>query len=286
MSAIRPSALEAVVQQFFEAAAVPERWPDTLQAFAEACGGTGAAAHASSGLKTLETVVSDGALGLYDDFIKRWRAPELNSHRARGLALIQKGWRGALTERNIFSAKEIARDPFHQEFIVPCGFSSFAGMILANRDGLMMTVSIYRNPAQGAFQASEIATINQVAEHLRAASETAIRLGMESTKRLVDTLARARHPVAVVRRDGRIAYFNQPFDALLGADIYLKGGRISCWQASADKTFAAAINQAVKHDGVLREPLASVLLPRRGGLRPLLAQVIPVVGAAHDLLQM
>jgi len=97
MTRIRTGAFDAVVEQFFEAAAVPERWPGALQSFAEACGGTGAAAHAADGLTTLKTVVSDGAARLYDDFIKRWRLPELNSHRARGLALIEKGWRGALT---------------------------------------------------------------------------------------------------------------------------------------------------------------------------------------------
>lgn len=284
MTGIRAGAFDAVVQQFLEAAAVPECWPSALQTFAEACGGTGAAAHAADGVTTLKTVVSDGAARLYDDFVKRWRAPELNSHRSRGLALIQKGWRGALTEHDIFTPEQLARDPFQQEFIVPCGFPSFAGMVLSRMPGMMMSVSIYRTPAQGPYQADEIATINQVVGYLRAATTVALRVGMQTSQRLTDALARASQPVALIRRDGRVAHINAPFNGLLGADLFLRAGHITSWRADADKALTAAIARAIDNAGIHGEALASVVLPRRGGKRPLVAQVIPVVGTAHDLL--
>lgn len=219
MTGLRAGAFDAVVQQFLEAAAVPECWPSALQTFAEACGGTGAAAHAADGVTTLKTVVSDGAARLYDDFVKRWRAPELNSHRSRGLALIQKGWSGALTEHDIFTPEQIARDPFHQEFIVPCGFPSFAGIVLSKAPGVMLSASIYRTAAQGPYQADEIAIINRIAEYIRAASTVALHVGMETGQRLTDALARASQPIALIRRDGRVAHVNAPFDALLGVDV-------------------------------------------------------------------
>src|SRR5262249_8738422 len=128
---IRPELFEDVTDRFLEAAATPSRWPEALHSLAIACGAEGAAAHNAAGTRTISTVLSEGTAGLYDDFIKRWRAPELNSHRSRGLALLARGWRGAFTENDIFTPAELARDPFHQDFIRPAGFSSFTGIVVA-----------------------------------------------------------------------------------------------------------------------------------------------------------
>src|SRR4051812_5177949 len=102
MGALRPEAFESVVHGFFEAAAMPSLWPGALHALALACGAEGVAAHSSEGTRTIGTVFSEGTAGLYHDFVTRWRAPELNSHRSRGLALLARGWRGVLTENDIF----------------------------------------------------------------------------------------------------------------------------------------------------------------------------------------
>ena len=102
------TAAETVLERFFEAAVAPELWPNAVNAI--------------DGLHTHGTVGSAALLELYRGFVTRWRAPDLNSHRARGLALIRRGWRGALTEQDCFTPEELARDPFHQECFVRSGF--------------------------------------------------------------------------------------------------------------------------------------------------------------------
>lgn len=282
---VRTEQFDEVVRQFFEAAAVPERWPAALHALALACGAEGVAAHAADGPRTLGTVASEGAATLYHDFVTRWKAPELNSHRSRGLALLNRGWRGALTERDIFTPDELARDPFHQEFIVPAGFTSFAGLVLAQMPGLMLSASIYRKPQHGVFEPSEIALINRLADELRAASELALRIGLSSTRRMADVFTAAGHPLALIGRNGRVTYMSASFEGLIGNGLQIKAGRLTSWQAEADRMLAAAIDHAGRG-----EPIGDiyrwVVLPRRGGLRPLLAQVVPVVGAAHDFLNL
>jgi hypothetical protein len=49
---------------------------------------------------------------------------------------------------------------------------------------------------------------------------------------------------------------------------------------------AVAIGKAVRYEGTAHGPLASVVLPRRNGARPLVAQVVPLVGRAHDVLHL
>jgi len=286
MAAVRTDAFEGVVQKFCEAAALPSLWPDALHALALACGAEGAAAHSAHGLKTFGTVASQGSLKLYHDFVTRWRAPELNSHRARGLALIQRGWRGVLTEQDCFTPHELARDPFHQEFIVPAGFPSFVGIVLANGPERMLSASIYRRPDQGPYQRDEIALINKLVGYLRGASALALRVGTASNQRLTDALGSAGQPLALIGRDGCVIYMNERLERLIGDGVLIRGGRLGSWHADTDRTLAAAIHAVVRHDGVLREPFGSVVLPRQKGLRGLVARIVPVVGLAHDILHL
>jgi len=167
---------------------------------------------------------------------------------------------------------------------VPCGFPSFAGMVLARMPGLMMSVSVYRTPSQGPYQADEITAINRLVEYLRVASTVALQLSTTTSRQMADALGCASQPIALIRRDGRAAYLNASFNALLGADLFLRAGQIVSWRPDSDRALAAAIERAVNHRGVHGVPLASIVLPRRDGKRPLVAQVIPVVGVAHDLL--
>jgi len=286
MGALRPEAFDGVVQGFLEAAAVPSLWPGALHTLALACGAEGAAAHSAEGTRTLGTVVSEGTANLYHDFVTRWRAPELNSHRSHGLALLARGWRGAFTENDIFTREEIARDPFHQEFIVPAGFSSFAGVLLAKGPSSMFSASIYRKPKQGHYERAEIEQINTLVSHLQAAGKIAMRIGLSSTKRLADTFAESGQPVALIGRDGRFVYLTATFERLLHDGIQIKSGRLACWQGEAERRLNAEVDRALAYDRTVRGPGASVILPRRNGVRPLIAEVIPVAGAAQDILHL
>jgi DNA-binding CsgD family transcriptional regulator len=233
----------------------------------------------------METVFSEPLTGLRDGFVSRWRAPELNSHRSRGLALLNRGWRGILTENDIFTPAELARDPFQQEFIRPAGLSSFAGMVLAKAPGLMLSGSICRTAWQGPYERGETELLNALALHLRAAGEVALRIGMAATRRITDAFTAAGHAIALVGPHDRIIEMSPAFERLLGNGVHVKGGRLGCWNVDADRAVADLVTRATRNDGIAREPQTPVVLPRRHGLRPVIAHVMPVVGAAHDILR-
>ena len=77
---------------------------------------------------------------------------------------------------------------------------------------------------------------------------------------------------------------NARFEHLIDDGIHVKATRLGSWQSDADRALTTAIDRALRHDGTLGEPLAPVVLPRRDGFRPLVAQVVPVVGLANDVL--
>jgi DNA-binding CsgD family transcriptional regulator/PAS domain-containing protein len=287
MGAVRPGSFDQVVSRFCEAIILPELLPTALHELAIGCGAEGAAIHLSNGLQTLGTAASGGLGELHSGFVKKWRAPELNSHRARGLELIFRGWQGALTEQDCFTPQELLRDPFHQELFVPSGFSSFAGIILAKEPSASLSTSIIRSVTQGPYTPPEIVSINALASQLRAIGNLAIRMGFSSAKRIADTFAAAGEPIALIGNDGCVLHLSPSFERLTrSGSLSVKGRRLGSWHADANRKLAAAIERAVKYHGKFQTTDTTVALPRRNGRRPLVASIVPVVGAAHDILHL
>jgi DNA-binding CsgD family transcriptional regulator len=286
MGAVRPADFGHVVRRFYEAAAVPELLPDALHELAQACGAEGAAIHLSNGLQTTGTVGSVELGELHGSFVKKWRAPELNSHRARGLELIFRGWRGALTEQDCFTPGELDRDAFHQELFIRSGFSSFAGVILAKTPGSTLSTSIIRRIDQGPYTRSEIESVNALARQLQLAGDLAMRIGLSSAQRIADAFSAEGRLLALLGNDGRIIHASRDFEHLTRNGLTIEKRRLSSWHPEASQRIAAAVRQALEFDGNLRKPPAPVVLPRRNGLRPLIVSIIPVVGAAHDIFHL
>jgi DNA-binding CsgD family transcriptional regulator/PAS domain-containing protein len=286
MTSLRVGAFEDVVQRFFEAAAAPALWPETLQELATACGATSAIAMPVCGFRPLGPVTSTAGGEFYHDFQTRWQAPEVNTRMQRSIALVNRGWRGIITENDAFNPEELARDPFQQEFIRPHGYWSYAGAVVASAPGLAVPISVERSAAQGPFLHDEIQLMNMLFSHLQAAGALALQVGMSSTIHVADALSAVGQPLALIGRDGRIVHMNARFERLVGDGLQIKAGRLASWQADVDQAITAAVAKAIANDGELREPLSPVVLTRQNGLRPLLAHVVPVSGAAHDILRM
>jgi DNA-binding CsgD family transcriptional regulator len=286
MGAVRSAAFDGVVNQFYEAAALPELLPSALHQLAQACGAEGAALHLSNGLQTLGTIGSVGLGELHDGFVKKWRAPDLNSHRARGLELVFRGWRGALTEQDCFTPQELGRDLFHQELFIRTGFSSFAGVIVAKAPGSSLSTSIIRRIPQGPYTKDEIESINALASQLTVVGNLAMRIGISSAQRIADAFGAEGRALALLGNDGRLLHATESFENLTRSGITIENRRLASWHPDANRKISAAVQRAVRYDGNLRKPLAPVVLPRRNGLRPLIVSIIPVVGAAHDIFHL
>jgi DNA-binding CsgD family transcriptional regulator/PAS domain-containing protein len=287
MGAIRTDLFQGVINRFFEAAAVPELWPQALHELARACGAPAATALSIAGDQPLAVLASRNVAGIIEEGLRGgWFAPERNTRMARCMALVHRGRRGVITQQDAFSAEDLARDPFQHEFIRPNGFSAFAGAVLVQGPGLALPVSIERSISQDPFMQDEVDLMNQLFTHLRAAGDLAVRIGMASTQRMADAFSAAGHPVALLGRDGVVVHMNARFEQLVGDGLLVRGGRLGSWHPEADSAFAFAIDRAISYDPSLHGPLTSVVLPRQGGSRPLVAKVVPVVGLAHDVLHL
>jgi DNA-binding CsgD family transcriptional regulator/PAS domain-containing protein len=287
MGSVRPAQFDGVVRRFYEAVAVPELWPQTLHELALACGAPAAIAIPLIGDTAAAVIPSTEATGIIADGLRTgWFAPERNTRMARCMALVQRGRRGIITQQDAYSIEDLARDPFQHEYIVPHGYFTFCGAVLAAAPGLALTISMERTVREDFFMQDEVARMNKLAGHLHAAGDFAMRIGMASSQRIADAFSMAGHPIALLGRDGTVVHMNARFERLIGNGVLVKKGRLGSWHPDANRSFDTAISRAVRYEGVDQGPLRSVVLPRRNGLRPLVAQVVPVVGLAHDVLHL
>ena len=286
MSAVRPAKFASVVDRFREAALLPDLLPQALHTLSEACGAGGAALHLSEGLLTLGTVGSGGIDELHDGFRRKWRAPELNSHRARGLDLIFRGWKGVLTERDCFTPEELRRDLFHQDFFMRTGFSSFAGVILAKEGASQVSTSIIRRADQEPYSREEIEDINALAGQLQNIGQLMVRMGLVSSQRLADALALNGQPIALLGYGGTVMHASPSFEQAVRGALAIKDRRMASWHPEANLKLGQAVGYATRRDTDHAESCKPIVLPKRNASRPLIATIVPVVGNARDLFHM
>jgi DNA-binding CsgD family transcriptional regulator/PAS domain-containing protein len=155
---------------------------------------------------------------------------------------------------------------------------------LAEVSGVMLS-AIERELPRGLSPRNETAPMKKLTAQLRAAGEVALRLGIDSTRRLADAFGAAGHAVALIGRDGRVVHANTRFTRCAGDGINIEAGRLGSWKVEVDRALAAAIERALRHDGTVRHPLAPVVLPRRSGRRPLIAHITPLAGRAPEALR-
>jgi DNA-binding CsgD family transcriptional regulator len=124
----------------------------------------------------------------------------------------------------------------------------------------------------------------QLLGHLRAAGDLAVRVGMVPPQQLADAFSMAGHPIALLGAEGVIVHMNARFERLVGDGLCVRAGRLGSWQPDADQALTKAIGNAVRFEEGRSERPSTIVLPRRNGLRPLVAEVVPVVGLAHDVL--
>ncbi|WP_426424309.1 helix-turn-helix transcriptional regulator [Bradyrhizobium genosp. A] len=286
MSAVRTAEFASVVDRFLEAALLPELLPHALHKLSEACGAGGAALHLSEGLLTLGTVGSEGIDELHDGFRRKWQAPELNSHRARGMDLIFRGWKGVLTEQDCFTPEELRRDLFHQDFFMRTGFSSFAGVILAKEGVSKLSTSIIRRADQEPYSREEIENINALAGQLQNIGHHMVRVGLVSSQRLADAFALSGQPIALLGYDGTVLHASPSFEQTVRGALAVKERRMASWHPDANQKLGQAVRSAIRRNTGLAEPCKPIVLPRRYSARPLIATIIPVVGNARDVFHM
>lgn len=264
-----------LVDDIYEAALIPDRWPlvlDEIAAFCDAPGGliivTGHEQVRWTGSQALapkmERTVAEG-----------WM--ERNRRIPRAAALAHAGF---LCDLDLFTEDEIEHDPMYA-YLRSEGLGWCVGTLIPLPTGEGVVYTWERGHAAGPFGAEVVRALDGLRPHLARAGMLAARLGLERAQAATAALALLGIPAGVLSHTHRLLAANDPCQALIPHVLHDRRERVRFAHPPAD----ALLGQALAALGQGRQPScpASIPIPAEAGRPAMVAHLLPVRGAARDV---
>ncbi len=267
---------DRAIDRFFDAALHPEGWPAALEDIARALGAD--AATLVVGNSTRPTVAESPLI-----------APIVAEYFVRGAPIDPREGRvkptlaeGFAEDHAHFTQDEIDRSPFYQEFLRPVGFGWHAVACLCDGPSEIV-LSLKRRYRRGAFEGHELAGMNKVLPHLRAAAGAARQAWTMALDDQLATMARFGHGGILLDQRGRAVRIGA--GVALGDGLTVASGApkaaYTTDQAPLDLAIAVATAKAVPSE---LPPPPAVALHRPSGKRPLIVRAMPLDRAKRSLM--
>ncbi|MCB1489960.1 MAG: hypothetical protein KDJ88_21195 [Bauldia sp.] len=278
---VREGLFAEAVERFHEAAGAASLWPDALQLVANAAGAAGANLIAV-GLGVGAVICSPSIRDFVDGHVAEgWLAT--NPYMRRGMELTKAGRRGLITSEEMLGPAETARDPYINEYRRPNGIGPEAGMVLVSGPGVFVPLTIDRRSVNDPFDAREISALNRLVARFQPAAQLAMNVRFEASQTIADSFSRLGDDIALIGGTGRLIHLSVGFERHFEDALVVRNGRVGSWRPATDAMLSAAIDRAVQEAAAIDRAVEAILLPRRSGVLPLKAQIVPIAGAAQDI---
>lgn len=266
---------ERFLEDLYEAAVVPELWPEVLRSFQGLTRGAGA---------VLITVADGQARWVsssadFDEVVATHfeRFPG-NGRTAR---LIGRNHAGFLRDIDIFTDEEMAIEPVYADFLIPRGLGIGVATAIASPSGEAFILHAERERQEGPLGGEQIARLDRMRPHLARAMLLSARLDFERARGATQALEAMGLPAAVLDRRGRPLSINALLAGMIPDVAQDRLARLTLTNAAADmllETAIASMNQTGGGAAVRSIPIA-----QQGDRPPLIVHLSPVRGAAHDV---
>jgi DNA-binding CsgD family transcriptional regulator len=265
-----------LLDHIYEAAAVPDKWPDVLDRLAHMAGAVGTFL-LTTDPQNMRWTSSESVKELGNDFLEgRWH--ERNPRMAR---LVLRREAGFLREIDLFTSTEMDSDPTFTEFLRPRGFGWAAGTVVQVPSDDVLAFSIERRFADGPIDHGIIQELNALRPHLARAALMSARLGLKRVQGMAETLTMIGLPSAVLRADGKVVATTPQFEQI-GKQVISRGfGRIALAHPGANALLCEAIEDL--NSGELQFGTKSIAVPATAESAAMVVHVIPVRRSAHDI---
>lgn len=226
----------SLISAIYEAAILPEKWPEALQDIAAAAGAMGAALICRSVDGSASITFSNGIRDAGEAYVEAgWLAdPE------RTMALYLDQYPGFRAETDYRTAEELADMPVHREFLAPRGMAAGAATIFqgARDDILHITVEGF---ADHALSQNAKPFLDSLRPHLGRAISLTAQIRQQKDELFVATLEMAGAGAAIVSSEGRLRAANARFIEQLGAHMHEVHGRIRFLDEFLERQFRQAL---------------------------------------------
>ncbi|WP_245293819.1 helix-turn-helix transcriptional regulator [Rhizobium bangladeshense] len=267
--------LEVIERAFVEAAIDPTKWNGAMEVVSRATGCVGALLFDTEshlpGIPQTESMA-----GAVESYIKGgWIEHDVRY----GVTphLIRKG---IATDLDLFSADQIARHPYYQEFLAPHRLRWCACVKMAS-SGILWSLSLQRSISQGPFSPAQLQTLATLSHRLGTASAMSRMLGFARVDSALEAFEMSQIAAIVFDARGYVVKLNASAESMMDGALGIVGSRLYSYDRNATNAFNRSLKQILV-DGS-SSAAAPVALPRPG-LYPILAHVLGIKYAAFNPL--
>jgi DNA-binding CsgD family transcriptional regulator len=263
-----------MIDKIYEAAFVPEMWPDLLQELAAFVDGEGAMLFTTDLQNVSRWTASESVHQVMIDWIDGgWQAKTRRTHK-----LVSLRHAGFITESDVFSPEELETDPEHVEFLNPRGLGLSAGTFIPMPTGDVVVYSIERAKHLPGMSRAELDRLDAIRPHLARAGTIAVRLGMERAKSAAEAFSVIGLPAAALGPTGRLIAANTLFEALIPEIFEDRAARLVLADKAADQLLARGLTT-----GRRAQALCSIPVAAKHGHPPYVVHLLAIAGNAHDI---
>jgi DNA-binding CsgD family transcriptional regulator len=267
--------IDALINEIYEAAIVPENWQGVLDQLAEMADAEGALLFAAGpGVPRLLSSKSIRATMI------EWTQSKWFLDNPRGQRLVPINEPRFLTDLDGLTMEEIEASDFYTELLRPRGLGWCVGTSIRAPSGDTLVFSIEKAHRKGPVPRAVAERLDELRPHLGRAAILSGRLGLERAKNAVATLQMIGLPAAALTGAGRIISANAGFLASPPGIRIGAGDLLRFESENVQSLLTGAIsNVSNRHAAVGR----SIPVSGSESAPPFVAHVVPLRGAGLDL---
>ncbi|MBC2667921.1 helix-turn-helix transcriptional regulator [Novosphingobium piscinae] len=261
-----------LIEQIYEAAVLPDRWPAVLQDVADHVGARGCL-YLSKSPERVEWQASHRSQQQVEDYIAAgWpRDPALSA------PYVAEQWPGFRTETDYRSEAEIAALPVHREFFLPRGLSARMATVIQGAGDTVVQIAVQGFASHDAARAA-VPWMDQLRPHLaRALSLSALVTARSQI--VVDSLALAGIAAAVITPAGRLKSANAAFLDRMADRMADHRGVLRF----VDPFLQGKVDRALAPFRTGRRQIQSIAVTAPDPAEAFVIHLLPVVGAAREV---
>ncbi len=263
-----------------ETAIDPTLWPDLLQEIAEGVGAFGAVL-LQTGVPTVDVPWSPSLSAMREVYYgEGWNTRDLRA--IRSVAAVRRGLT-VLTDEDVASRDEVARDPYYTSFLASQRLAEFAAIAFRSSPSQVCGLVIQRTASQGAFSEREKQALALLEPRLSATAELTRMLGEAALRTSLNVLDRLSRPALALGRAGAVIDVNAAAADLFDEDFRVRSGAL----VVRDERAAAEIQRACEQARLpfpMISPKPEPILVRREGRLPLILRSLPLDGPAGSFV--
>ncbi|RWA69390.1 helix-turn-helix transcriptional regulator [Mesorhizobium sp.] len=266
----------AIEAGLVEAALDPTRWNEAMERAAKATGSFGALLFDVQGhLPILPRTRS--VARAFDAYVRGgWIERD---ERFRLVPFLRA--RGVATDEDLMTSDDVARHPYFQEFLAPCGLR-WCALIKIAAGGTFWSLSLQRSVEQGPFSPRELQQLVAFSHRAGSVAALATMLGLARAEAALDAFSASGMAAVMIGKDGVVLGMNGVAESLQARGLIVKGRHL----ASIDKGATERLNRALQtllrdQSSVTSAP--PVALPRTQG-GPLIAYPVRLPHVSYNSL--